>query len=1093
MDNRDCVTKIDFSFVIAVYNTENYVKKCIQSITSQTQDNIEIICVNDGSTDNSVKVIKEIAQNDKRIKLINRDYNKGLLVSRIEGINSALGQYVIIVDSDDYFEKNTLSEILYLAKKENVDILHFSMKVEDYTGDEIAKEWLEKNSNPQEVVINGEEIIKNYFRYKSICTSLWGKVYKTSIIKQAYRLMKPIELTIGEDIYASFYIACLAKKYKGIRTVPAYVYCRGRGVSNSQIMNLDKFKQYCQMFKLDNDILDYVRNKDKDLISCYEAMSCRLIEDCVRIYNNRIEQSDKSEAGKILSEAWKYSPLASKVFRENFGVSIGAFEIENNMENKSKISVVIPVYNDEDYLCECIDSIENQTLKDFEIILVNDGSTDRTSEIIQNYASHNSNIKVINQNNLGAAEARNKGLEAASGKYIIFLDADDFFEPNMLEQLYENAENNKSEVVIFDADKYDTINGKFSQMNILQMNLFPKKKVFSSSDIPDNIFRCINPAPWTKFYRKSFILDLGIKYQNLPNSNDLFFNVSALLGAERISVVNKVFVHYRTNNVNSIQAMKSKDPICFLKALNSVWERIESTNKCDIFKRGYVNFAIDQIFWNITGMKNESDRKKVLKSIIDNDFLMDELFKHEDTFYLDINKKTKIVYIIKLFKETYKRDTSEKLVVKNTCNKKVKVSVIMSAYNTANYVGETLDSILNQTLKDIEVICVDDGSTDNTLDILIDKAKTDNRVSVYSQENRGQSAGRNVGIQYAIGEYIYFIDSDDILAEEALEILYEKSSKHKLDIVYFDAESFLDKEYKDEGAIEKFNYSRNGYYSDIYSGEELFLKLRSNGEYFPSACLQFSRRKFILDNEVEFPIGIIHEDNVYSLKSILRAKKVSHIPKILYRRRLRNGSTMTSNISYKNCYGYFRCYILLYEDFVCNTRKLLHNNCYSEVERYISRLLIQAREAYCNMPYEQRGFEYGITDNFELFYAQVLLPVNKEIEAYRIKKQLNEEIKKCSLADQKVKKLSDEVNQKNKYIEEHKDRRIIVSYEKANRVIDDSTVKEILALKDEINRLSYELTATRMSMSCRIGRAITLLPRSIIKLFRSKNRLFHNM
>lgn len=123
-----------------------------------------------------------------------------------------------------------------------------------------------------------------------------------------------------------------------------------------------------------------------------------------------------------------------------------------------------------------------------------------------------------------------------------------------------------------------------------------------------------------------------------------------------------------------------------------------------------------------------------------------------------------------------------------------KVSVIIPVYNTEPYLYECLNSIINQTLKDIEIICVNDGSTDSSLNILEKYAEYDSRIVIFSQENKGQSVARNVGLSAASGEYVYFMDSDDVLSLNAMETLFNHATKDKTDIIYFGADVFYESE-----------------------------------------------------------------------------------------------------------------------------------------------------------------------------------------------------------------------------------------------------------------------------------------------------------
>ena len=124
-----------------------------------------------------------------------------------------------------------------------------------------------------------------------------------------------------------------------------------------------------------------------------------------------------------------------------------------------KVSVILPVYNASDYLHQCMDSIVGQTLKDIEIICVDDGSTDNSLDILKEYEQKDKRVKVIQQKNAGAGAARNNGLSIATGEYLSFLDSDDFFEPDMLEKAYEKAKGSNAQIVVFRSDQYRRFEG----------------------------------------------------------------------------------------------------------------------------------------------------------------------------------------------------------------------------------------------------------------------------------------------------------------------------------------------------------------------------------------------------------------------------------------------------------------------------------------------------------------------------------------------------------------------------------------------------------------------------------------------------------
>lgn len=236
----------------------------------------------------------------------------------------------------------------------------------------------------------------------------------------------------------------------------------------------------------------------------------------------------------------------------------------------------------------------------------------------------------------------------------------------------------------------------------------------------------------------------------------------------------------------------------------------------------------------------------------------------------------------------------------------VKVSIIIPVYNVEDYLQECLDSICGQTLRDIEIICINDGSTDDSLRILEEFAAEDKRIIIVSQRNKGLSGARNTGVLFATGEYIYFIDSDDYIDKTALEYLYKEAKKDALDILYFDGISFSESQnLKTKYPGEDCCY-REKEYSDIYTGADLYVAMRRDGVFRPMVWLQFISKAFYENKHLAFREGIIHEDVLFSYISVLKAQRVSHRRKVFYHYRRREG-TITSAYSFKHVYGKLVC------------------------------------------------------------------------------------------------------------------------------------------------------------------------------------------
>lgn len=231
-----------------------------------------------------------------------------------------------------------------------------------------------------------------------------------------------------------------------------------------------------------------------------------------------------------------------------------------------------------------------------------------------------------------------------------------------------------------------------------------------------------------------------------------------------------------------------------------------------------------------------------------------------------------------------------------------KISVIIPIYNTAAYLQQALDSICNQTLEELQIILINDGSTDNSENIIVEYANKDIRIEWTKQPNSGQGVARNVGLKRAIGQYIYFMDSDDILQNDCLEHCYEICQSMQLDYLTFDALSF--KSETEEKDFSSYNRKDTIESDKIWDSKTLLKHSLITSSFRSSLCIFMFNREFLSNNNITCPEGIIHEDNAFILKAMLCANRAKYIPIMFFMRRVRPSSTMTTRYSIRNIQGY---------------------------------------------------------------------------------------------------------------------------------------------------------------------------------------------
>lgn len=233
----------------------------------------------------------------------------------------------------------------------------------------------------------------------------------------------------------------------------------------------------------------------------------------------------------------------------------------------------------------------------------------------------------------------------------------------------------------------------------------------------------------------------------------------------------------------------------------------------------------------------------------------------------------------------------------------MKVSVIIPIYNVENYIADCINSVLNQTLADLEIICVHDAGSDGSWDIVKDFAKKDNRITtIENPENVGLAATRNNGFKHAKGEYVYFLDSDDMIRFDALENLYERAIKENLEVQVFGA-SFI---YENDELEQKFKTNPRVFkdmYPEVLSGRELFIKWMKAWDWMPSQPRFFYKRQFLMDNAICYPEGMLHEDEIFTFEVLEKAKSVRVTNDEFFIRRFRAASIMTGGPTIKNVEG----------------------------------------------------------------------------------------------------------------------------------------------------------------------------------------------
>ena len=513
---------------------------------------------------------------------------------------------------------------------------------------------------------------------------------------------------------------------------------------------------------------------------------------------------------------------------------------------ETQVSIIIPVYNAEPYLRQCLDSVLGQTFTNFEVVLVNDGSTDNSGFICQEYARLDSRFKYFEKENGGVSDARNSGLDLARGDYVTFLDADDFLFEDYLEKLYIATTLSNADIMIGGYSRFDGSDFYFYKDHFKRDSLvsFTSTQAIQFLDSMLDIQFFNFSTACGKLFKRTLFKELRFPLGRYAENQFVMWKL--YLNAERIYAFNGDSYVYRDNN----EGLSSVFSVKHLDHIDALEERIKSTKDLE---------GIDiSLCFNMY--------RYVLKRILE------QLEEHD---YIDEAKKVREkLELAEQGQYPFLSDEVKEIEVENGGEL---ISIVVPVYNVENYLRMCLDSIEHQTYSNIEVLLINDGSPDSSGEICQEYVARDSRFRYFEKENGGQSDARNYGIEKSNGKYLTFVDSDDWLSLTYVEDLYQAAIRNDADTVvsHYIIYNESDRNY--------YVHIWDDYYEKNYTGEELIMelpKLELNGYiYITSWGILFKKELF---NNIRFPKGKVIEDSRTNYKLFFRSNKIAYIHKEIY-------------------------------------------------------------------------------------------------------------------------------------------------------------------------------------------------------------------
>lgn len=852
--------KTKVSIIIPVFNADLYLEDCLNSVLTQSLKDIEVICINDNSKDESLKILQNFAKNDKRIKIIDLKSTFGQSHARNKGLLAAKGEYIGFVDADDFAEPEMFEKMYTSATEKNSEIVMckakvFDEKVKNYKDDNyfaldcFDEKFYEKPFNHQQTVD---------FMTK-INVSVWNKLYKTDFLKE--NNINFIEGFIYEDLPFFFQTYTKAKK---VTLLNDFLYVYRINSKNSTMTRTDKnVKDRVDMMSYTYDILKKQTYFKKEKAKILNWIIHDLFYRCLIIdskyqkeYFFRMQKFfktlDTADVDETLLKS-PYYPHFCEIKKKNYTDIIKYFfdkETLGEVYVKRAKEVFEKDFQELGQKVKRVQKMEDDNLhKKYDLEQLQDKILEDEKLRWEKFNKEKEN----NQKELNNAwkdfqkEKENLYKEIQEQKERL-----DETETNLdlaWQEHTKNVEKRQNELKLSQKkldEEWEKVNSerekRKEELDSLQNRILEDEK-----------------ERWKQFELKKAEYEKNCELQKAEfEQKELEFKKNK---EQNEALLEQKIQQFEQECEVQRQLDKSEN------------ERQKQLNKLALekTKNKYANKYLEDI---------EEEKTKLSKNYSQD-------MEKEREYFSQLVKEQ-----LKLQEETYKKNFEYKKKIEEEMMSRPKVSVILPVYNVAPYLRQALDSVINQTLTDIEIICVDDGSTDESGKILDEYKEKDERIKVIHKKNAGTGAARNDGLKIATGECIGFVDPDDWILPNMYERLYSLIKEKDLDIVMFTPDVFNDKTKKHEG----FLYFQNSNFPDFLDNK-IFNKDDISPFSYPMCVWnKLYTKKLFDENNINFAEGLDFEDHKVIFKSLFTAKRIYFIREKLYvYRHSREGSILSDN------------------------------------------------------------------------------------------------------------------------------------------------------------------------------------------------------
>jgi len=952
-------------------NVAPYIKQCIDSVIGQTLKNIEVLCIDAGSTDGTLEILLEYERKDPRVRVIKSDvksYGHQLNI----GLREARGEYIGIVETDDFAARDMFKCLYSKARQHKAQVVKGNYTRYQTTPFERSRAVKRYQGLPYDRVLTAEER-RDLFE-GGPC--IWSGIYSRKfLIDEGIDFLE----TPGASFQDTGFILKVWIAANRVVLVDQYHLHYRVDNENSSVHSRDKAFFICDEMDSARDFLAERHPAKVELLSpvlwarrasAYKWNYDRISDDNGILFLERVKEEFGEQIGSEMLQEELFVPssweFVTGVCRDPNGYhrqhrGIGCEE-SGLLPDGPLLSVIVNAIQSDGALTYCLNSLGNQADASFEVLIVDDLSSDAASSIVRERCSTLTRCRVVSENGASAGSLLERAVGLAAGEWLLFIEGNDVLELRAIASIANMLHDSPADVV---AMRHDVVSADLKEAKASSAGFRPYKaggaRPISASGVSKRILQITDPHVRRKLFRTTFVRAHNLHFCNRCYNYDIEFLAFALLGAKEIECMGSTLVS------EIVDMRGGQDGAFHADQAEVLWPWIELLDAAvqrglySDFEETLINVAADSVARDLQRLSSYTARYNVCCELASERAMRYGIASRARLFYDSSSTYVKMQNALRAvdYGQTlpFNRPSQPSHVLATSINAS-DISVIIHAHNAEQCLSMCLDSVLFQTKRELEVICIDDGSTDNTWRIAEEYSRLDSRVMTVRQENLGASAARNSGVVRARGKYLYFLDGAGVLAEDALERLYDCMEAQALDVALFEGAGTVDftTNLGSAGQLSG-DYTRSCLHEATCSGGELMRGLYEGHVYRSATCMQMVRREFFIGNDLWFYPGILYGDELYTFKLLLSAKRATHIHERLYKRQAGNNAAAIPKKTFKHVYSCFKIHLEMLD--WCESHNL------SDEERDVALqcaqgMAIRAVDLMGAIPWEERDAYWAL-------------------------------------------------------------------------------------------------------------------------------------